>query len=185
MSRRSAYIILGVMVVVLFSGALDYGLDMLFYPWARANPPLLDHWVGELTTGNGVRLGVALDMHRAYTDDGTICTRCNQIEGTATTCDARGTILRYRISGSPTDRQGRTLHIGARPETSSPPDGLELDGLRGTWDGSDTLSLEAGFFWRRGTSAISSTDDPANKPVPLRMARQRPSAFESVCGALR
>jgi hypothetical protein len=185
MRRRSALLIFGLLIFLVFSGVLDYMKDMLFYPWARATPPLLDHWVGELTTGNGIRLGVAMDMQRDYMDDGTVCTRCSQIEGTAVTCDGRGTRLRYRISGSPRDRRGRTLHIGASPDVSPAPDGLELSTVSGQWDQGDVLLLEADFSWRRGISASSSTDDPATQPVPLRMERKPASAFESLCRALR
>jgi hypothetical protein len=178
---------LGLLVIVLgafviFSGALDLALDLAFFPWARATPPLLGEWSGSLTTGNGVRLLVSLEMHRALTARGDICVRCSQIEGTATTCDAAGTVLRYRISGSPEDRQATRLHLGASPEREPPPEGLELDVLRGTWDGGDRLALEADFFWRRNGSAVSSTDDPATQPVPLPMRRAAASEFTAMCG---
>lgn len=158
--------------------------DLLFFPWVRSRPPLLDEWLGQLTTGNGVRLVVAVALERDLTDSERICIRCNQIKGTALTCDGRSAPLRYRISGSPRDRRGRQLHFGTSP-TPQPTDGLELDTLAGTWDGGDVLELHADFFWRRGVSAISSTDDPANQPVPLRMERRPIAAFESMCAALR
>lgn len=184
MGRRSALLIFVLLAFLAFSGVLNYVTDMLFNPWAQATPPLLDHWVGELTTGDGVRLAVALDMQRDYTDDGSVCTRCSQIEGTIVTCDGRGTRLRYRISGSPKDRQGRTLHIGASSDASPAPDGLELSTLSGQWDHRDVLTLEADFIWRRGISAISSTDDPATQPTPLRMERKPASDFEALCRTL-
>jgi hypothetical protein len=178
---------IGVVVVggiLIFSGAIDWALDMAFYPWARATPPLLDEWTGPLTTGNGQRLVVSLEMHRAPTRRGIPCAKCAQIEGRAATCDMRGAVLWYRVSGSPSDRDGRQLHLGATPERDPAPEGLELDVLRGTWDSGDTLALEAGFVWRRGRAAQSSTGDPATQPVPLRMRRDAAKGFETMCGRL-
>src|SRR5262245_41901548 len=102
--RRPAIAIVVVVVVLIFSGTLDWMLDMAFNPWARATPPIFGAWTGTLTAGNGERLIVSLEMQRALSRDEMICIRCAQIEGTAATCDARGTVLRYHVSGSPTDR---------------------------------------------------------------------------------
>lgn len=188
--RPSAIRNVGVLALVVAAAyflpnLLNRVTDALFFPWVHAEPPLLDQWVGQLAAGNGVPLGVTMRLERELTDRETICMRCNQIEGSATTCDPRGTVLRYRISGSPKDRQGRQLHLGAVPVPQPPPDGLELDVLVGTWDGADALELQADFHWRRGGSAISSTDDPATQPVPIRMERKGQSAFEALCATLR
>jgi hypothetical protein len=171
-------VVLGILVV---AGLGDRLSDMLFYPWARAEPPLLRSWVGRLTTGNGVPLALGMTLRRARTRRGTPCAKCNQIEGIAVTCDARGTLLRYRVSGSPSDRQGRQLHLGAVPEPDPPPEGLELDVLRGSWDGDARLDLEADFFWRRGGAGVSSTDDPATQPVPLQMSPADEPSIDRIC----
>lgn len=183
---RSVGIIASLLVAAyLLPNLLNRVTDTLFFPWVHAQPPLLDEWVGRLTTGNGVRLVVAMALERDLTSDDRVCVRCNQIKGRADTCDERGTVLRYRISGSPKDRQGRQLHLGAIPVPQPPPDGLELDTLIGSWDGGDLLELQADFFWRRGQSAISSTDDPANQSVPLRMQRGQVTELDTLCAALR
>ncbi len=183
--RNVGVIALVVIGAYFLPSLLNRVTDTLFLPWVHAEPPLFDQWVGRLTTGNGVRLVVAMTLERDLTDDERICIRCNQVKGTADTCDARGTVLRYRISGSPKDRQGRQLHLGAIPVPQPPPDGLELDTLVGTWDGGDVLELQADFFWRRGQSAISSTDDPANQSVPLHMERRRVTDLNALCAVLR
>jgi hypothetical protein len=183
-TRRAGIAFMVVALVLIFSGALDWGVDLVLYPWARANPPLLGTWSGTLTTGNGERLIVSLEMRRTVREREGFCVRCAQIEGNAATCDARGTVLRYRISGSPSDRRGTHLHLGAVPDRQPPPDGLELDVLSGTWDGGDGLDLQADFFWRRGAAAISSSDDKATQPVPLRMQRDAAKGFETMCGRL-
>ena len=159
---------------LVFSGALDYAFDRVFHPWSLATPPLTGFWTGRLVTGAGTPLVIHLEMRRARTSrDRVPCARCSQIDGHIESCDAAGTLRRYRLSGSPDDRRGRTLHIGAIPVADPPPDGLQLDVLRGSWDGQDQLSLQAGFFWRKGPSAISSTDDPATQPVPVVLTRGR------------
>lgn len=176
----------GVIVAFLFLfGALERVSDMVFYPWALASPPLMDRWAGRLTTGAGTPLALTLEMHRGMdSNGGHPCAKCNQLEGTITTCDAKGVRREYKAAGSPEDRQGRQLLIGAKPAVEPPPDGLELDVLRGTWDGADVLSMSADFFWRKGQSAISSTDDPATQPVPLPMQRASMKDFDALCGQL-
>ena len=171
-STLKFYALLAAFAVFVLSPAMNWIRDMIFDPWAHATPSLFDHWSGRFTAGNGDRLDLVLVLRRRVESDGIVCGRCNQIEGTAVTCDARGTVRRYEVSGSPRDRQGHQLHIGAIPAQSPPPDGLELDTLIGTWDGADTLALKADFFWRRGKSGISSSDDPATQPVPVRLQRQ-------------
>ncbi len=180
--RYWAIVVLG--VALFFAGALDWGYDRLLYPWVLAQPPLLGSWVGTPTSGNGVPMVVGIDMARVRFERDEPCWRCHQIEGTAATCDARGTVLRYRLSGSPADRQGRQLHLGAVPARQPLPDGLELDILRGTWHGAGELSLDAGFFWRRDGSGISTTDDPATQPVPMRRQRKSTADFNTLCKAL-
>lgn len=162
------------LAVFALSDAPQWTIDMAFYPWARAQPPLLDEWVGHLTTGNGERLTVVFMLERAKRSRVARCTKCPEIEGSAATCDAYGKVLRYRVFGSPTDRAGHRVRLGVTPQRDPPPNGLELSAVYGTWDGADALTLHAEFFWRRGRSAISSTDDPATQPVPLRLLRLPP-----------
>jgi hypothetical protein len=156
--------------------------DVLFYPWARADPPLVDTWVGRLTTGDGHPRGVIMALERARGPQGRgPCARCAKLEGTAATCDERGRELRYRVSGSPEDRQATTLHIGASAAVEPHPDGLQLSSIHGRWNGGDSLDVAAEFYWRRGTSAISSTGDPATNDVPLPMTRGDVEAFRAIC----
>jgi len=171
----------GVFAVLYFTGGTNVIIDTLYFPWALAKPPLLRSWVGQMTAGNGVPLMIAFDLRRDLTTRGTICVRCSQIEGEAATCDARGTMRRYDVSGSPSQRDGGQLRLGASPAVDPAPDGLELSTLRGAWDRADALDLEADFVWRKGISAISSTNDPATQPVPLKMHAVEQSAIETLC----
>lgn len=179
--RNVGVLALVVVAAYFLPNLLNHLSDRMFFPWALARPPLLDRWVGELTTGNGNRLTVALMLERDLTDSGYVCVRCAQLEGFASTCDDRGAVRRYRLSGSPTNREGRELRLGASPMPEPPPEGLELSTIRGRWDGGDALELEADFIWRRGGAAVSATDDPANQPVLLHMARQSDVNLGDVC----
>jgi hypothetical protein len=176
-------LLLGAGAAFVLSDIPQWTIDQMLYPWARANPPLLDVWVGSLTTGNGEPLDVAFVLWRFDTRVSEVCYRCSQIEGQAATCDASGHVRRYRVSGSPRDRHGRDLHLGFVP-TPAPSDGLELSNAAGAWDGADALALDAEFFWRRGLAGISSTDDPATQPVPLAMARHGKTTINPRCAAI-
>lgn len=173
--------VLGIFAGLYFTGGTNWLVDTMYFPWVHAEPPLLRSWVGQLTAGNGVPLMVAMDLERDLTTRGTVCVRCGQIKGAAATCDARGTLRRYRISGSPADREGRQILLGAVPDADPPPDGLELEVMRGTWNRGTRLELAADFHWRKGISAISATDDPATQPVPLAMDAVDESAIATLC----
>lgn len=180
---------LGVLAIVVLGAyflpnLLNHITDRLFFPWALARPPLIDRWAGQLTTGNGDRLVVAMTLERDLTDGGRICIRCGQLRGSASTCDDRRSFRRYRVSGSPTNREGRVIRLGASPVAQPSPDGVELSTLDGRWDGGDALELQADFIWRRSGAAGGSTNDPATQPVPLRMERQSHMDLDDVCDAL-
>lgn len=174
---------LAVAALLVYGGPLDYLGDLPFHPWALAKPSLMAHWRGTLTTGHGERLIVTLSLVRARTSRGfRPCAKCNQLEGTATTCDARGDVRTYRVAGSPTDRHATNLVIGSVPTATPPPDGLELSVLQGRWERPDALVMNAEFHWRRGSSASSSTGDPATRPVPIRLERDENGTGQP-CGA--
>lgn len=180
MTQRKALLILGALVAVVLTGAIERTADLLLIPWVFADPPLFGHWHGQLTAGNGAKMRVAMEVRRIE-PEGRECWNCNQLEGTIVTCDTAGTIRRYRLSGSPRDRRARTVVFGAIPQVQPPPDGLELDGMRGQWDRADTLTLQAGFHWRLNGGATSSTGDPATRPVPVRMTRAPDTVLARPC----
>jgi hypothetical protein len=183
--RRIVTLVLFACAAFMVIRTLGYVTDLLLYPWALAQPSVMGRWAGRLTPVNGVQFALSLELRRAHAAVVDDCTTCNQLEGTAVTCDGQGVVRRYRLSGSPDDRRATRLHLGAVPDAMPPPDGLELSTVNGAWDGQDAMAMEADFFWRRGVSAVSSTDDPATQPVPVRLERAGPSAFEALCAALR
>jgi len=170
--KRYRVLWLAVIAAFVLSPIPNWITDTLFFPWVHADPPLFGRWAGDLTAGDGHHLDLVMVLRRKTWSDEGVCTTCSQLQGTAVTCDAQGTVRRYDVDGSPKDRQGHELHIGALSAESPPPEGLELDTLIGSWDGADTLTLMADFVWRQGGSSVSSIDDPATQPVPVRLQRR-------------
>jgi hypothetical protein len=170
-TRRTAMIVVAALAAFTLSDGAQWVMDALFHPWRFADPPLMGTWRGRVRTGDGDRLLVEFVLVRAIDPDGVVCHNCAQIEGQATTRNARDEIRRYVLFGSPRDRAGHHLNLRFKPEQEPPPDGLELSAVEGIWDGADALTLEAEFHWRKGVSAISATNDPATQRVPLRLVR--------------
>jgi hypothetical protein len=184
LAGRGGIVALLVVAGVVLGGPLDYLSDLMFYPWALERPSLMSGWRGALTAGNGERLVVTVQLARAVGSRGQrSCAKCAQLDGVAATCNAVGQVRRYRVSGSPKGRRATSIVIGASPMEDPPPDGLELSVLEGRWVRPDALELTADFHWRRGRSAISSTDDPATQPVPVQMRRED-GAVERPCGSV-
>lgn len=179
MKRLLGFVVVVVGGLALLSG-LDLARDYIEAPWSHATPPLAAAWEGRLVTGNGASL--AVDLELAYRRPRGRCSHCNTITGRAATCTAGGEVRRYEVTGAAEDRHASRFHLGATPATKPEPQGLELSTLAGRWDRADALVLDADFVWRRGRSAVASTDDPATQPVPLRMAR-RAAGARPACGA--
>lgn len=182
MSRRVIWIGLFV-AVVLLSGSANRLMDAAFYPWALAQPSLLDRWVGSFTTAGGNQLTATLEMRRASTRPATslLCGTCDQIEGSATTCDSHGEMRRYRVSGSPLERHGRIIQLTAKPDDFPSADGLELNALIGTWDGGDVLEMNADYVIRRNTEKKTSSDIASSERSSLQMQRERAVSHVEDC----
>jgi hypothetical protein len=158
------------------------------YPWSNAasgRPTLTGQWVGALATGSGRPRGVFLELERDIPEPRRRCRGCSTIKGRALTCDEGGREQRYRVTGNPDDRRATRLHLGTIPTADPPPDGLELGTLVGRWDGDGLLALAAEFHWRKGTSAISGTDDPdTGVDAPVRLRRGSETEFRAACRTL-
>lgn len=50
-NRKPLLLVAGAIALFLFFGGADWVINATFYPWALADPPLLDAWTGRLTTG--------------------------------------------------------------------------------------------------------------------------------------
>jgi hypothetical protein len=184
-SKALAVLVIGGIAVWYVGQRLDHWM----YPWAdttSGRPVLLGSWVGQLTTGGKRPRVVWMEIVREQRPRATRHRRCrgcdDGIEGTLRTCDERGRIWQYRLSGTPEDRAVTRLQGSTQPIDSPPPDGLSLSSFRGSWDGADALNLEVQFYWRKGASAITSSADPDTQGwVPLPLRRNTKAEFTARC----
>jgi len=190
-SRRPLFLLAAAAIAAFVAFELGlWWLDRVwFFQWATARegrPALSGVWVGQLATGTGRPRGVLVELRRHVPKRRPHrCDRCGSIRGRALTCDERGNERAYRLSGTPSDRRATRVEISAGPAVDPPPDGLEMNTLIGGWDGADVLTLAAGFFWRRGASAITSSDDPDTSVDPtLRMRRGTEADYRAACHRL-
>ena len=182
-------VLVGVYVATTF---FSRRLDMWRFPWAyegSGRPTLTGTWVGSLTTATGQRRGVIMEMHLPDISGRkrkTRRTRFGDLEGTARTCDERGDIRTLTLSGKPDNREATQLHVMTVPAETPPLDGLTLNTAKGMWDQGNTLHLQAGFYFRKGSGAISGPEYPdTQKEVLLHMERGGEADFRRACDAIR
>jgi hypothetical protein len=167
-------------------------VDMWRFPWAYAqsgNPTLTGTWVGSLTTATGQHRGVIMEMHLPDISGRkrkVRRTRYGSLEGTARTCDERGEIRSLTLSGNPHNKDATQLHLMTIPAENPPLDGLTLNTAKGLWDQGNTLHMQAGFYFRKGTGAISGPEYPdTQKEALLHMTRGGDAEFRRACDAIR
>ena len=190
---KKALPLLGLLVVVYVAGNFFWRrLDMWRFPWgyeASGKPTLTGTWVGSLTTATGQRRGVIMEMHLPDISKQrrkTRRTRYGRVEGTARTCDERGEIHTLTLSGEPQNREATQLQIMTVPAENPPPDGLTLNTAKGLWDQGNTLHLQAGFYFRKGTGGITGEEYPdTQKEALLHMTRGGEAEFRRACDAIR
>ena len=187
---------LGLLFAVVVGGHyLAIEIDRRRFPWGYADsgtPPLVGTWVGPFTTRSGKRLAMMIDIELVPLGRGRRSTpiirtrRHGWLEGRVLVCDGPGRVRRLEASGEPNDNGASRFHLGTSPTDSLPPEGLAPSHLYGRFDGSDSLALEASLYLRRGTSAITQSDDPDTglKNTPLTLRRGTEAMFTSACGRL-
>jgi hypothetical protein len=182
MTKRRAYVIVAFMIVMVFWGS-ELIYDVVFTPWSNdrfGRTVLPGTWVGQLSTDSGRLHGVLLELRRHRSEQIGDCVRCQNLEGTARFCDARGDVRRYEIDGRVEDRDGRKISIGIKPTVAPAAGEVETGFLRGGWDGADSLSLEAELHWQPGASGAIRVD----RSVHLPLRRGSTSDFEAACRRL-
>jgi hypothetical protein len=185
-------------IAALFAFVL--GLDMIAkridrwrFPWGYADtgrPALAGTWVGPVTTGSGQHLAMLVQMELAPLDRGRrhtpiIRTHRNRwLEGRALVCSGAGPVRRFKVSGTPDDKQdGSRFHLSLSPADSVPPDGLAPSHMQGRWGGGDAIDLSVSLYLRRGKSAITNSGDPdTGKDTPVTLKRGSEAEFSSLCG---
>jgi hypothetical protein len=186
----------GLLIAIVAGGHyLAIHIDKRRFPWGYADsgkPPLVGTWVGPFTTGSGKRLAMLIDIELVPLGRGRRYTpiirtdRHAWLEGRVLVCDGPGRVRHLEASGEPNDSRASRFHLATSPMDSLPsPEGLAPSHIYGRFAGSDSLALEASLYLRRGTSAISGSDDPdTGRNTGLTLRRGTEATFTSVCGRL-
>ena len=190
--KRGLFALVLLVCVYVAGNAFSRRLDMWRFPWGYAEsgkPTLTGTWVGSLTTATGQRRGVFMEMHLPDISNRkrkVRRTRFGDFEGTARTCDEQGEIRSLTLSGKPDNKDATQLHLMTIPAEKPPLDGLTLNTAEGLWDQGNTLHLQAGFYYRKGTGAISGSDYPdTEKKALLHMTRGGDAEFRRTCDAIK
>ena len=190
--KRGLLALVLLVVVYVAGNAFSRRLDMWRFPWgyeASGKPTLTGTWVGSLTTATGQHRGVIMEMHLPDISNRkrkVRRARFGDLVGTARTCDERGEVRSLTLSGKPDNKEATKLHLMTIPAEKPPLDGLTLNTAEGLWDQGNTLHLQAGFYYRKGTGAISGSDYPdTEKDALLHMTRGGDAEFRRACDAIR
>jgi hypothetical protein len=170
-------------------------LDERRFRWAYAKwgqPTLTGTWVGTLTTGGGAQLGMYLDLRlepiRVFgrrRQNVRRRARGANFEGALRLCGGPAGEQRFAFDGTNDDAAASRFHLGLYPADSIPPDGFAPSHMRGSWNGRDSLALDADMYVRRGRAAISHSDDPhTSRPAHAFMRRGTEADFRALCGAV-
>jgi len=109
------------------------------------------------------------------------------IEGTTTTCDQRGTLRQFSISGSPRGWRGTRFRINTARRDEFDDAGVQFATIDGEWKGNEmrvSATLER-FRQRRGAAVSPSADPPMTQPtVHVDLVRGTSAAFANACQQL-
>lgn len=207
-ARRSGRIsgwlvlVISVCAMVGFSSAMRLfwtRIDRYRFPWAyedSGRPTLTGTWVGTLTTARGARRGLYLELeleplrfgggsrgirHGAYRR-----AQSDKLAGHLVMCGGRTGEQRFDLHGNELADDASRFRLTFRvPEGSTPPDGLAPSHLRGTWNGRDSLRVEADLYLRRGASSITDgADAETGAPQPGALHRAPLREFRATCNRL-
>jgi hypothetical protein len=158
------------------------GFFALLEPWNHSLflwPTLTGGWYGEFSTPEGRRHLVHLDIGGDSENP--------PIDGTATTCDDRGIVREFSLSGWPRGWRGRTFRLNTGGEGEKDGAGVRLARIDGAWE-RDTMRVTAtlDYFKRVNGASVSSSADPHPEPVVGLTLRRAPAQeFSAACGRIR
>lgn len=179
------HIVRGVVWIVVGLGATMTVLTAFFAilePWNHSLylwPTLTGSWYGEFTAPGGkqvARLEIDGDGENP------------SIEGTATTCDERGTVRKFQIRGGPRNWRGSRFGITTSRTDEFDDEGVRLARMDGEW-AQNTMRVTATLdtFKQVGGASISSSADPplAAPVVHFTLRRGGARDFLDACRGLR
>ena len=175
----------GAVIIVLSIAAVTTGLAAIFAvlePWNHSLwlwPTLTGEWTGELTTAEGRRHLVLFAIEGDNENP--------PIDGAVTTCDERGVVRTFSLSGWPHGWRGTTFRLETGGSGDADGVAVRLARIDGEWAG-DTMRATATleYVTRVGGSAISSSTDPQPAPVaPVTLHRGGRRDFNAACAGRR
>src|SRR3954468_17322552 len=172
-----------VVVVGLAGVALVWAAFLsIVEPWNHSLylwPTLTGDWYGEFAAPDG-RQAVRMQIEGGTGD-------MPSIEGTTTTCDRRGTLRQFSISGSPRGWRGTRFAINTARRDEFDDAGVRFATIEGEWKGNEmqvTATLER-FKQVRGASISSTADPPLPEPVVhFNLVRGTSGDFANACQQL-
>ena len=182
--RRFVGALLGIAFVTAAGVLVITALMAGFEPWSHSLylwPTLTGTWYGEYSTPDGPQM-VELQIAGAGTD------ATESIDGSALTCDRRGTLRHFSISGTPHNWRGSRFQIYAARRDEFDDEGVQLGAMEGEWSG-NAMRVIAPLerFKHVGGAWSSSTADPPVVPsvVHFNLVRGSRDDFAAACTGLR
>jgi hypothetical protein len=184
-----------------FANAEWTRFDQHRFPWAypeSGQPTLTGLWAGRLTTDRGARRGLLLDLQLVPLKFGHAGRRTGKMDlrffhrmasdnltGALHVCGGPKGEQHFTLRGNIVTDDASRFRVSLSVADSALIDGLALGAIRGTWDGLDSLRIEADLYVRQGTTIIRNPrDSETTTPQPGALHRADAAEFRSVCERL-
>ena len=176
-------------------------LDQRRFPWAYAesgHPTLTGVWTGRLTTGQGTRRGLLLDLQLVPLNFGRAGRRTggmnfryihrrasDNLTGTLRLCGGPRGEQRFSVRGNVVADDASRFQLRIGVADSTPADGLTPAALRGSWNQHDSLRVDADLYVsHRGARVANPRDAETNTPQRGALHRADSSELRRVCETL-
>lgn len=173
-------------------------LDQRRFPWAypeSGNPTLTGVWVGTLATSLGTKRGLQLDLRLvplklAFTGRRTGLRffhrqASENLTGELRVCGSPKGEQRFTLRGNVVANDASRFRLELFVADSAPADGLAPGALRGSWNGRDSLGVDADLYVSyRGARVVNLRDSETNTPQPGVLHRADSTDFRTVCERL-
>jgi hypothetical protein len=184
-----------------FANAQWTRLDQHRFPWAYAEsgrPTLTGVWAGRLTTEQGNRRGLLLHLELVPLKFPVRGTRSggwnlrffhrkahDNLTGELYVCGAALGDQHFTLRGNILGDDASRFRLSLSAADSAPADGLSLRTLRGTWDGRDSLSVDADLYvLYRGQPVSLPHAVETTRPQPGALHRVESAEFRTLCERL-
>ena len=184
-----------------FANAPWTRLDQHRFPWAYAEsgrPTLTGDWAGRLTTEQGNRRGLLMHLELVPLKFPVRGTRSggwnlrffhrrgdDNLTGELYVCGAALGEQHFSLRGNVVANDASRFQLSASVADSAAADGLSLRTLRGTWDGRDSLGVNAELYVRyRGQAVSLPHASETTRPQPGALHRAAPADFRALCERL-